>query len=328
MRRRFDRRLRETLGDDRVQRDAPLAPLTTFKVGGPADWLVHARSGDEIRRALRDRARRRGVPVTVLGGGSNVLIADAGLRGLVIRVHGGDVVARRRRDRIRADARRHDQRPRALDDQPRRRRPRSVGRHAGHGRRRDPRQRALPGPADQRAHRARDARDARRRRRRRAGRGDGVRLRLQPAAPHARDRASRRTSASADGEPDGAARDRARVARVPQADAAARVGRAPAASFRIRIRRAIACPRASRRRPARSSIAPGSKDAREGAARVSTTHANFIVNEGGATAAEIRRSDRAVQARRAVARSASRCAKRSCTWDSTSDGASRAEPED
>jgi UDP-N-acetylmuramate dehydrogenase len=81
--------LRAALGDDRVQRDAPLAPLTTFKVGGRADWLVTVRSGDEIRRVL-DAARASGLPVTVLGGGSNVLIADAGLRGVVMRIHGGD----------------------------------------------------------------------------------------------------------------------------------------------------------------------------------------------------------------------------------------------
>ena len=83
-------RLREAFGEGRVQRDAPLAPVTTFKVGGRADWLVQARTGEDIRRAL-DVAREFAVPVTILGGGSNVLIADTGLRGLVIRIHGGDV---------------------------------------------------------------------------------------------------------------------------------------------------------------------------------------------------------------------------------------------
>ena len=95
-------RLRAALGDDRVQRDAPLAPLTTFKVGGRADWLVTVRSGDQIRRVL-EIARSAALPVTVLGGGSNVLIADAGLRGIVMRIHGGD--ARQVDDEhVRADA--------------------------------------------------------------------------------------------------------------------------------------------------------------------------------------------------------------------------------
>ena len=81
--------LRSVVGPDRVQCNAPLAPLTTFKVGGPADWLVTVRTRDEAVRALAVAAGA-GLPVTILGGGSNVLIADAGLRGLVLRIHGGD----------------------------------------------------------------------------------------------------------------------------------------------------------------------------------------------------------------------------------------------
>lgn len=94
-------RLREALGEGSVQSDAPLAPVTTFKVGGRADWLVQARTGDDIRRAL-EIAHEFALPVTVLGGGSNVLIADAGVRGLVIRIHGGEV-SRVDASRIRAD---------------------------------------------------------------------------------------------------------------------------------------------------------------------------------------------------------------------------------
>lgn len=77
-------------GADRVLRSAPLAPMTTFKVGGPADVLVETRNGDEIVDAVK-MAAAAGVAVTVLGGGSNVLVADGGIRGLVIRLKGGDV---------------------------------------------------------------------------------------------------------------------------------------------------------------------------------------------------------------------------------------------
>jgi UDP-N-acetylmuramate dehydrogenase len=77
-------------GADRVLRNVPLAPMTTFKVGGPADVLVETRSGDEIVDAVKI-AGAAGVGVTVLGGGSNVLIGDGGIRGLVIRLKGGDV---------------------------------------------------------------------------------------------------------------------------------------------------------------------------------------------------------------------------------------------
>jgi UDP-N-acetylmuramate dehydrogenase len=86
----------------RVQRDAVLAPFTTFKVGGPADWLVLAHRGNEVTAAV-EAARTARLPVTVIGGGSNVLVADAGVRGVVVRVHGGDAAFVDART-IRADA--------------------------------------------------------------------------------------------------------------------------------------------------------------------------------------------------------------------------------
>jgi UDP-N-acetylmuramate dehydrogenase len=97
----FDTAMRAAFGD-RLRAGAPLAPLTTFRVGGPADWLIETRSSTEIETALAV-ARAASMPVTILGGGSNVLVADAGVRGLVIRPRGGDVQAIDERQ-IRADA--------------------------------------------------------------------------------------------------------------------------------------------------------------------------------------------------------------------------------
>ena len=94
--------LADALGSDRVTRDRALAPLTTFKVGGPADIYVEPRSADEVLLALR-LALAHGVGVTLLGGGSNVLVADAGVRGLVLRPRGGRI-AEERSGRVRADA--------------------------------------------------------------------------------------------------------------------------------------------------------------------------------------------------------------------------------
>jgi UDP-N-acetylmuramate dehydrogenase len=94
-------RLREEFGD-RLLAGVALAPLTTFKVGGPADWFLEVRKGSELRRAVV-LAREAGMAVTILGGGSNVLVADQGVRGLVLRVHGGEVV-RPSDTKIRADA--------------------------------------------------------------------------------------------------------------------------------------------------------------------------------------------------------------------------------
>jgi UDP-N-acetylmuramate dehydrogenase len=80
----------EATAPDRVWRDAPLAPLTTFKVGGRADWLVEPRGAAELHRVL-EAVRALGLPRTMIGGGSNVLIGDRGVRGVVIRPRGGDV---------------------------------------------------------------------------------------------------------------------------------------------------------------------------------------------------------------------------------------------
>lgn len=84
--------LERAFGAERVKRDWPLAPLTTFKVGGPADLLIETHTEDEIVRAVKV-THAAGAKVTILGGGSNVLIADAGIRGLVIRPRGGEVTA-------------------------------------------------------------------------------------------------------------------------------------------------------------------------------------------------------------------------------------------
>jgi UDP-N-acetylmuramate dehydrogenase len=67
-----------------LRRDVPLAPYTTFKIGGPADLYFEAESADALATAILT-AREARVPYFVLGLGANVLIADKGVRGLVIR---------------------------------------------------------------------------------------------------------------------------------------------------------------------------------------------------------------------------------------------------
>lgn len=66
-----------------LEHDVPLAPSTTLELGGPARALVRIRSEDEVAPALA-WAEARGLPVFVLGGGSNLVVADAGFDGLVL----------------------------------------------------------------------------------------------------------------------------------------------------------------------------------------------------------------------------------------------------
>jgi UDP-N-acetylmuramate dehydrogenase len=77
-------RVAASLDPARLSRHTPLAPFTTFRIGGPADLLFEADSADALASALVV-ARQAGIPYFVLGLGANVLIADKGIRGLVIR---------------------------------------------------------------------------------------------------------------------------------------------------------------------------------------------------------------------------------------------------
>ena len=70
--------------DIALERDVPIGPLTTLRVGGAADRVAIARSADELAAAL-EMAREAGAPAGVLGKGSDIVVADAGVRGLVIR---------------------------------------------------------------------------------------------------------------------------------------------------------------------------------------------------------------------------------------------------
>ena len=78
--------LRERFAE-RVRFDEPLGPFTWWKVGGPADALVDMRTPDELGFVLA-RVFRRRLPMFVLGAGSNLLVGDGGIRGIVLRLDG------------------------------------------------------------------------------------------------------------------------------------------------------------------------------------------------------------------------------------------------
>lgn len=65
--------------------DAPLAPLTTFRLGGPANRLITATTDDEVIAAVR-AADAAGTPLLVIGGGSNLVIADKGFDGTALEI--------------------------------------------------------------------------------------------------------------------------------------------------------------------------------------------------------------------------------------------------
>jgi UDP-N-acetylmuramate dehydrogenase len=81
----FRERVRKCVSAVAVSEKEPLAPYTTFQVGGPADFLVDISSVDELWCVLA-AARESEAPVTLLGGGSNVVVSDEGIRGVVLRL--------------------------------------------------------------------------------------------------------------------------------------------------------------------------------------------------------------------------------------------------
>ena len=68
-----------------VRFDEPLKRYTTYRIGGPADILVVAATEDDVAKTLR-AAKEHGAPVYVMGSGSNLLINDTGVRGIVLRL--------------------------------------------------------------------------------------------------------------------------------------------------------------------------------------------------------------------------------------------------
>ena len=77
--------LKQNLGEKNVLLNECMAKHTTFKTGGPADILVKIDSIDKLKYLL-DIANRNNLPITILGNGSNILVTDKGIRGIVCKI--------------------------------------------------------------------------------------------------------------------------------------------------------------------------------------------------------------------------------------------------
>ncbi len=82
-----DRERLSALLGERVRFDEPLAPYTSWKIGGPADAFAFVERETELADILR-LVFKRALPWFVLGGGSNLLVGDGGMRGIVVRLGG------------------------------------------------------------------------------------------------------------------------------------------------------------------------------------------------------------------------------------------------
>lgn len=79
--------------DSKIQQNIPLAPMTTFKIGGPAKYFVEIKTKEELAAAF-DWACENKEPVFILAGGSNVLINDKGVDGLVIKMRNDGIAVK------------------------------------------------------------------------------------------------------------------------------------------------------------------------------------------------------------------------------------------
>ena len=88
---------------ERIAPQASMAQYTTLRIGGPAEVMVNIHSADEIAVALR-AAKQADAPVTIIGNGSNLLVRDGGIRGLVLRISSAMSAIRRVGDDLIAEA--------------------------------------------------------------------------------------------------------------------------------------------------------------------------------------------------------------------------------
>lgn len=82
----FYDKLNNVIGKDSILTDEPMSRHTTFRVGGPADFFVTPKAKEEVRDAIRI-CKEAGMPYYIIGNGSNLLVSDAGYRGVIVQIY-------------------------------------------------------------------------------------------------------------------------------------------------------------------------------------------------------------------------------------------------
>ena len=82
--------LLEELPQTTIYKNEPMSKHTSFKIGGNADIYIKVKSVEEIVK-IKEYAKKNGIPVTVIGNGSNILVRDSGIRGITIQMNMQDI---------------------------------------------------------------------------------------------------------------------------------------------------------------------------------------------------------------------------------------------
>jgi UDP-N-acetylmuramate dehydrogenase len=77
--------LNKILNNSNIYIDEPMKKYTAFKIGGTADIFIQARAIEDIKKIM-EFTKQYNVPLTVIGNGSNILVGDKGIRGIVLEV--------------------------------------------------------------------------------------------------------------------------------------------------------------------------------------------------------------------------------------------------
>ena len=86
MNQNFYDKLNNVIAKDSILIDEPMSRHTTFRVGGPADFFVTPKAKEEVRDVVRI-CKEAGMPYYIIGNGSNLLVSDAGYRGVIVQIY-------------------------------------------------------------------------------------------------------------------------------------------------------------------------------------------------------------------------------------------------
>ena len=77
--------LKTIIPEEKIKQDEPMKNHTSFKIGGPADFFIKISKQEELIKVMQF-AKKKNIQLTVVGNGSNLLVSDKGIRGIVIKI--------------------------------------------------------------------------------------------------------------------------------------------------------------------------------------------------------------------------------------------------
>ena len=77
--------IEEIISKDKIYINEPMSKYTSFKIGGPAECLIKIQTAEELKMILK-LVKEKDIPLTIIGNGSNILVSDEGIRGIVLKI--------------------------------------------------------------------------------------------------------------------------------------------------------------------------------------------------------------------------------------------------